>query len=350
MNDAKLQLAVVLDKLVRRQDLTEQEAADAMADVMAGEATPAQIAGLLVGLAMKGERPAEIVGLARTMRAHAVQLSRRRTGLFDTCGTGGDRSGTFNISSATAVVLAACGVPVAKHGNRSVSSRSGSADVFETLGINVTASPDVVERCLDEVGVAFFFAPTFHPSMRHAGPARRELGIRTAFNLLGPLTNPAGASRQLVGVPAPELTELVARALMQLGSERAWVVHGADGLDEISTVGYTKVSECRDGAVQTFYVHPSDFGLPKATPAALRGGDAAVNARIVRDVLNGVPGPARDVVLLNAGASLLVAGAAGSVKEGMARAAAAVDEGKAAATLERLAAVSHETSRSGGAA
>ncbi len=340
MSGTKPPLSIVLDKLVRREDLTEQEAADAMAEVMAGRATPAQIAGLLVGLAMKGERPAEIVGLARTMRAHAVQLSRTRAGVFDTCGTGGDRSGTFNISSAAALVVAACGVPVAKHGNRSVSSRSGSADVFEALGVNATAPPAVVERCLDEAGVAFFFAPTFHPSMRHAGPPRKELGIRTAFNLLGPLTNPAGATRQLVGVPAPELTELVARALMRLGAERAWVVHGADGLDEISTTGYTKVSECRDGAVQTFYVHPSDFGLSKASPAALRGGDAAANAAIVRDVLAGKPGPARDVVLLNAGASLLVAGVAGSVREGIALAAAAIDEGRAVDTLKRMAAAS----------
>ena len=211
------------------------------------------------------------------MRAHAVQLSRaRRRPVFDTCGTGGDRSGTFNISTAAALVVAACGVRVAKHGNRSVSSQCGSADVFEALGVNVDGAAGG-RRALPATkrGIAFFFAPTFHPSMRHAAPARRELGVRTAFNLLGPLTNPAGAARQLVGVPRPELTELLARALLLLGAERAWVVHGADGLDEISTTGYTKVSECRDGAVHTFYVHPADFGLPKAAAGALNGGDAA---------------------------------------------------------------------------
>src|SRR6185503_7549203 len=243
----------LIEKLGRHEDLTMDEASAAMAEVMEGHAAPAQIAGLLIGLAMKGERPAEIVGLAKTMRAHAVPLSNRagkNEAVFDTCGTGGDRSGTFNISSCAAIVVAACGVKVAKHGNRSVSSRSGSADVFEALGVKVTAAPAVVERCLAEAGIGFFFAPTFHPSMRHAAQARRELGVRTAFNLLGPLTNPAGATRQLVGVPRPEFTELLARALMLLGSERAWVVHGADGIDEISTAGYTKISECRGGRAQ----------------------------------------------------------------------------------------------------
>ena len=208
----------LIEKLTRHEDLTTEEAAAAMAEVMEGRAAPAHIAGLLIGLAMKGERPAEIVGLARTMRAHAVQVSKRYDDVFDTCGTGGDRSGTFNISSCAALVVAACGVRVAKHGNRSASSRAGGADVYEALGVRVTASPAVVERCLAEAGIGFFFAPTFHPSMRHAGPVRRELGVRTAFNLLGPLTNPAGATRQLVGVPRPEFTELMARALMLLGT------------------------------------------------------------------------------------------------------------------------------------
>jgi anthranilate phosphoribosyltransferase len=270
-----------------------------------------------------------------------VPLARSHGRVFDTCGTGGDRSGTFNISSAAAIVVAACGVRVAKHGNRSVSSQSGSADVFEALGVRVTATPAVVERCLDEAGLAFFFAPTFHPSMRHAGPARKALGVPTAFNLLGPLTNPAGASRQLVGVPRPEFTELLARSLSLLGSERAWVVHGADGIDEISTTGYTKVSECRDGTVNTFYLHPSDVGVPKAAPGALRGGSAAENAAMVRRVLDGAPGPARDVVLLNAGAALFIAGAADSLPDGMRRAADAIDRGAAARTLERLVAVSN---------
>jgi anthranilate phosphoribosyltransferase len=330
----------LIDKLTRREDLTSEEAAAVMAEVMEGRAHDAQIGGLLIGLAMKGERPAEIVGLARTMRAHAVKLARSYEGVFDTCGTGGDRSGTFNISSAAALVVAACGVPVAKHGNRSVSSLSGSADVFEVLGVRVAASPPVVERCLTEAGIGFFFAPTFHPSMRYAGPARRALGVRTAFNLLGPLTNPAGASRQLVGVPRPEFTELLARSLMLLGSERAWVVHGADGIDEISTTGYTKISECLDGSVKTFYLHPSDVGLSKAAPDALRGGSAADNAAIITRVLEGEPGAARDVVLLNAGVALFVAGQAESIRDGMDRAGRALDRGDARRTLERLVTVS----------
>ncbi len=330
----------LIEKLTRREDLTSDEAAAAMEEVMEGRAHDAQIGGFLVGLAMKGERPAEIVGLAQTMRAHAVQISRRHERVFDTCGTGGDRSGTFNISSCAALVVAACGVQVAKHGNRSVSSLSGSADVFEALGVKITASPAVVERCLAEAGIGFFFAPTFHPSMRHAGAARRALGVRTAFNLLGPLTNPAGATRQLVGVPRPEFTELMARALMLLGSERAWVVHGADGIDEISTTGYTKISECRDGAVNTFYLHPADVGLPKASAGALKGGDAHDNARIIDGVLSGARGPARDVVLLNAGAALFIAGEARSVEDGMLRAARAIDRGDARQVLDRLVSIS----------
>ena len=330
----------LIEKLTRHEDLTSDEAAAAMVEVMEGRAAPAQLAGLLVGLAMKGERPIEIVGLARTMRAHAVQISRRYERVFDTCGTGGDRSGTFNISSCAALVIAACGVRVAKHGNRSVSSLSGSADVFEALGVRVTASPAVVERCLAEAGVGFFFAPTFHPSMRHAAQARRDLGVRTAFNLLGPLTNPAGATRQLVGVPRPELTELMARSLMLLGSERAWVVHGADGIDEISTAGYTKVSECRGGSVNTFYLHPGDVGLPKASPGSLKGGDAHENARIIERILAGERGAPRDVVLLNAGAALLIAGEAASVDEGLVRASRAIDRGDARRTLDTLIAVS----------
>ena len=328
--------STLIEKLQRRQDLTTDEAAAAMDEIMEGRAQPAQIAGLLIALAMKGERPAEIVGLARTMRARATKLSRVPEDVFDTCGTGGDRAHTFNVSTIAAVVVAASGVRVAKHGNRSVSSRCGSADLFEALGVNVAAPPPVVERCLMEAGIAFFFAPTFHPSMRHAGPTRKDLGVRTAFNLLGPLTNPAGASRQLVGVPRPELTELVARSLSLLGARRAWVVHGADGLDEISTTGYTKVSECRDGAVNTFYLHPSDVGVPKATPESLKGGDAAANAQVARDVLSGGRGPARDIVLMNSAASLLIAGAAADLGEGMKMAEAAIDEGRAAAVLDRL--------------
>jgi anthranilate phosphoribosyltransferase len=330
-------LTPLMEKVTRHEDLTEDEAAGVMREVMEGRAPATTLAALLAVLRMKGERPAEIVGFARTMRAHAVAVAKPSGVVFDTCGTGGDGSGTFNISSAAAVVVAACGVRVAKHGNRSVSSRCGSADVFEKLGVRVDAPPAVVERTLADANVAFFFAPTFHPAMRHAGQARRELGMRTAFNLLGPLTNPAGATRQIVGVPRPELTELLAHALLRLGSERAWVVHGSDGLDEISTTGHTKVSECRDGVVHTFYLHPADAGLPKAAPDDLKGGDAADNAAIVRAVLDGTKGPARDVVLLNAGAALLVAGRSSSIAEGIAIATRAIDDGGARRTLERMA-------------
>jgi anthranilate phosphoribosyltransferase len=333
----------LIEKLQRRQDLTVDEASAAMDEIMEGRAQASQIAGLLIALAMKGERPAEVVGLARTMRARATPLSREFHPVFDTCGTGGDRAHTFNVSTVAALVLASCGVTVAKHGNRSVSSRCGSADVFEALGVNVAAAPPVVERCLEEAGIAFFFAPTFHPSMRHAAQARRELGVRTAFNLLGPLTNPAGARRQLVGVPRPELTELVARSLAMLGAERAWVVHGADGLDEISTTGYTKVSECRNGSVSTFYIHPADVGLSKASPESLRGADAPHNASIAKTVLAGERGPARDIVVLNTAAALLVAGAEDTIEKGLARAADAIDTGRAAAVLEKLTAVSHSS-------
>jgi anthranilate phosphoribosyltransferase len=326
----------LIEKLVRHEDLTTDEAAAAMREVMEGRAAPAALAGLLAALVMKGERPDEIVGLARTMREHAVKLSAPAGDVFDTCGTGGDRSGTFNVSSAAAVVVASCGVRVAKHGNRSVSSQCGSADVFERLGVDIAAAPGVVERALRDANIAFFFAQTFHPSMKHAAPIRRDMGVRTAFNLLGPLTNPAEATRQIVGVPRPELTQVMARALMQLGSERAWVVHGAGGIDEISTTGHTKVSECRDGAVHTFFIHPTEFGIAKASPADLAGGDASTNAAIVGRVLDGQRGPARDIVVLNAGAALLVAGRARSVREGIAVSEAAIDSGSARATLDRM--------------
>ena len=329
--------AGLIEKLQRRRDLTEQEAAAAMTEIMAGRATPAQIAGLLVGLSMKGERPDEIVGIARTMRAEAVALTRSFTGVFDTCGTGGDGLGTFNVSSLAALVLAACGVRVAKHGNRSVSSRCGSADLFAALGVDVSAVPAVVERCLADVGIAFFFAPTFHPSMRHAGPTRRELGVRTAFNLLGPLTNPAGATRQVIGVPSPEYTDLIAHALVRLGSEHAWVVHGAEGLDEISVGGHTKVSECRDGAVHTFHLHPTDFGVEPTPVERVRVTDLAESVAMARSVLDGGRSAARDFVVVNAAAGLLVSGRAPSLRDGARMAAGALDNGSVAAKLRELA-------------
>jgi anthranilate phosphoribosyltransferase len=338
--------AALLERLQRREDLTTEQAAGAMRAVMDGEATPAQIAGLLVALRMKGECPEEIVGFARTMRERGVTLSRAFPEAIDTCGTGGDGGGTFNVSTVAAFVAAGAGVTVAKHGNRSVSSRCGSADVLAALGVDVAAEPDVVERCLERAGIAFLFAPTFHPSMRHAAGPRRELGIRTAFNLLGPLTNPVGVRRQLVGVPRPELTELVARALAQLGSEWAWVVHGADGIDEVSTCGHTKVSECRNGAVRTFYVHPADAGIAKAARQDLAGGDAEHNAALALRVLEGEPGPRREVVLLNAGVSLMIAGRAAGMRQGVALAAAAVDSGAARQALRRLV---EESTRKGNA-
>jgi anthranilate phosphoribosyltransferase len=303
---------------------------------MDGQAQPAQIAGLLMALALKGERPAEMVGFARAMRARATALPRPVGDVFDTCGTGGDGAQTFNVSTAAAIVLAGCGVRVAKHGNRAVSSRSGSADVFEALGVNLEAPADRVMDALDTAGLAFFFAPAWHPSMRHAAPTRRDLGVRTAFNLLGPLTNPAGARRQLVGVSRPEHTELVARTLGALGAERAWVVHGAGGLDEISTLGHTKVSELKQGAVNTFYVHPSDVGLPVATLADLAGGSGQENADAVERLLGGEAGPRRDIVVLNAGAALLIAGRAASLEAGIARASAAIADASAGAALTRL--------------
>jgi len=325
-----------LEKLRRHEDLTEAEAARAMGLIMDGQAQPAHIAGLLMALALKGERPPEMVGFATAMRERAVPLPAPVGDVFDTCGTGGDGAHTFNVSTGAAIVLASCGVRVAKHGNRAVSSRCGSADVFETLGVALDAPPARVVQTLLDANLAFFFAPAWHPSMKHAGPTRRELGVRTAFNLLGPLTNPAGARRQLVGVSRPEHTELLARTLGLLGTKRAWVVHGADGLDELSTTGFTKVSEFQGGAVRTFYLHPSDVGLSIAPKEALVGGTAAENAALIERLLAGERGAARDIVLLNAGAGLLIAGAAASVRDGIAAAAEAIDSGRAAATLETL--------------
>jgi anthranilate phosphoribosyltransferase len=330
--------ADLLEQLRRHEDLTSEQAADAMGVIMDGEAQPAHIAGLLMALALKGERPSEIVGFARAMRKRATPLpSPRPAGeVFDTCGTGGDGAHTFNVSTAAALVVAGAGVRVAKHGNRAVSSRSGSADVFEALGVAAAAPPDRVMTALDRAGIAFFFAPTWHPSMRHAGPTRGQLGVRTAFNLLGPLTNPAAAERQVVGVSRPEQTELVARALGALGSTRAWVVHGAGGLDELSTLGHTKVSELRGGMVNTFYVHPADAGLPVATRGDLAGGTAADSAASIRAILQGARGPRRDIVIFNAGAALLVAGRATSLADGVAQAAASIDRGHARAALDAL--------------
>jgi anthranilate phosphoribosyltransferase len=328
--------APLLEQLRRHEDLTGEQARDVMGAIMEGRAQPSQIAGLLMALALKGERPVELAGFAHAMRERAVRLDVDVPDVFDTCGTGGDGAHTFNVSTASAIVIAGAGVRVAKHGNRAVSSRAGSADVFEALGVHLESDALRVLDALQEAGLAFFYAPFWHPSMRHAGPTRRELGIRTAFNLLGPLTNPAGARRQIVGVSRPEHTELVARTLGVLGTERAWVVHGAGGLDELSTLGHTKVSELRAGTVNTFYVHPTDVGLPRASLSDLAGGSAVENADMVRQLLEGERGPRRDIVLLNAGAALLVAGVAGSLADGVVGAAASLDSGRARMALDRL--------------
>jgi anthranilate phosphoribosyltransferase len=326
----------LLEQLRRHEDLTADQAFEVMSLIMDGQALPSQIAGLLMALALKGERPSELAGFARAMRSRAVRIEEELADVFDTCGTGGDGTHTFNVSTAAAIVVAGAGVRVAKHGNRAISSRSGSADVFESLGVHLEAEPARVLEALREASLAFFFAPQWHPSMKHAGPTRRELGVRTAFNLLGPLTNPAGARRQVVGVSRPEHTELVARTLGELGAERAWVVHGAGGLDELSTLGHTKISELRGGTVNTFYLHPADVGLPRATLQDLAGGTAAENAAMVTRLLDGELGPRRDIVLLNAGAALLVAGVADTLQDGIVGAAASLDSGRARIALDQL--------------
>jgi anthranilate phosphoribosyltransferase len=332
----------LIEKLTRHEDLTADEAAAAMAEVMDGRAAPAHIAALLMGLAMKGERPAEIVGLARTMRAHAVQVSKRYDELFDTCGTGGDRANTFNISSCAALVVAAAGVRVAKHGNRSASSMCGSADVVEALGVSLELTPQQVARCIDEVGIGFLYAPLLHTAMKHVMAARREMGIRTVFNLLGPLTNPASANAQVIGVAAESLTEPLARVLAELGTLRAFVVHGADGLDEISNTGESRLSEVREGMVRSYTVRPEDFGMPRATIGELQGGDRQQNAQIIRDLLARQAGPRRDIVLMNASAALVAGARARDLKNGVELAAQSIDSGAARERLERLVAYSQK--------
>ncbi len=329
----------ILLKLCRRADLTREEATAAFDHIMAGEATDAQIGGLLVGLAAKGSTVDELVGAASVMRARSVRVTVPTTGaVLDTCGTGGDVKGTFNISTAAAIIAAAAGVTVVKHGNRSASSKSGSADVLEHLGVNLEGS---TAACLAAANICFAYARSHHPAMRHVAAARSSLGVPTLFNVLGPLTNPAGARHQLLGVFAPELTEQVAAALRELGSTRAWVVHADDGLDEISTMGPTRVTELRDGHVQTWRLDPGDAGLPTARLGDLQVGSVAEAAAAIRSVLAGARGPMRDIAVLNAAASLTVAGRVGSLAEGMGSAAAAVDDGRARRTLEQLVAVSN---------
>ena len=323
-------------KAVEGVHLTEDEAAAAMEAIMEGEATPAQIAAFITALRIKGETVDEIAGCARVMREKAAKITPRRTPLVDTCGTGGDGANTFNISTAAAFVAAAAGVPVAKHGNRSVSSRCGSADVLEALGVRIDLTPDAVRECIDQVGIGFLFAPLFHSSMRHAVGPRKEIGIRSVFNVLGPLTNPASAQVQVVGVYDAALTEPLARVLGRLSVREAYVVHGQPRLDEISISGETQVSHLKDGEVHTFRIRPEDAGLKTWPAETIAGGDAQHNAAIIRSVLKGKEGPQRDVVLLNAAAALLVAGLAKDLMDGVARAAESIDRGRAYEKLEAL--------------
>lgn len=325
-----------LKKLVQRQDLDEPEMAEVMTEIMSGEATEAQIGAVMAALATKGETFAELAGAARAMRRKATRVQVTAPTVVDTCGTGGDRAGTFNISTTAAFVVAGCGVTVAKHGNRSVSSKCGSADLLEALGVRLEVVPEVVEEAIGELGIGFLFAPLYHGAMRHAAKPRRELGIRSIFNMLGPLTNPAGANCQLLGVYAPELTEMFAQALRLLGTRRALVVHGHDGLDEISVCAPTRVTELKDGAVRTYDLTPEQLLGRQAQREEIAGGEASVNAAITRSILNGEKGPKRDITVVNAAAALIAAGVAADFPQAIQVAEAALDEGKALEKLEAL--------------
>ncbi len=327
-----------INKLVEGEDLSKEEAEEAMKTIMAGEATQAQIGSFLTALRMKGETVQEVAACAKVMREFASRISPRVDGaLLDTCGTGGDQVKTFNISTITAFVVAGAGVPIAKHGNRSVTSKAGSADVLEALGVKIDLPPEDVQRCIEDVGMGFMFAPVFHKAMKNVIGPRQEMGIRTVFNILGPLTNPAGAENQLLGVFDGGLTEKMAGVLKELGSRRALVVHGLEGLDEISLCGKTQVSELKDGEVSTYTITPEDFGLSRAGVEDLAGGDAAQNAELARRILKGEEkGPKRDIVVLNAAAGIYVAGLADSIKDAVPMAQEAIDSGKAYNKLEEL--------------
>jgi len=327
-----------IGRAVVREDLSRDLARAAMEQVLEGQASPAQIGAMAVALRMKGETTAEIAGMAEAMRRRVPPLHTRRSPLLDTCGTGGDNAGTFNISTTVAIVTASCGVAVAKHGNRAVSSRTGSADVLESLGVRIDLTAVSAARSLDALGITFLFAPNYHTALRHAAAARREIGVRTVFNVLGPLTNPAGARRQLLGVYDDSLVVRVAEVLRELGSERAWVVHGRDGLDELSVFAKSHVAELEGGKIREFEVDPQQLGLAHTERTGVEGGDAATNAEIVRGVLAGEKGAPRDIVVMNSGAALVVAGVAPNIQEGITRAAAAIDSGRAREKLAELAA------------
>jgi anthranilate phosphoribosyltransferase len=329
-----------IEQLLSGSALTREQARDVMDQVMAGEATPVQTAGLLIALRAKGETVDEMTGFVESMRTHATPLEVP-DGTIDTCGTGGDRAGTFNISTAAAMVAAGAGIPVAKHGNRAASSRSGSADVLEALGVDITLGPDGVRRCIETARMGFCFAPTFHPAMRHAAPARRELGVRTVFNVLGPLANPGRVRRQSLGVGAASIAPLMIRVLKDLGHERALVFYGEDGIDELTTTAPSRVFELRDGQVKDYELEPEKLGFKRSGPEDLRGGTPPENAVLLRQVLDGEPGPRRDVVVLNAAAAVLAAGRAQDWNDAIRVAAESIDSGGAKRTLERLV----ETSR-----
>jgi len=327
-------------KVVRCENLTEEEAASAFEVIMRGDATPSQIAGFMVALRMKGETVDELTGFARTARALATPISVDGA-LLDTCGTGGDGLATFNISTLAGIVAAACGARVAKHGNRAASSMCGSADVLEQLGVKIDLPPEGVARCIEGAGIGFLFAPVFHPSFRHAGPSRRELGVRTVFNVLGPLCNPAGAKYQALGVADPKMAARMADVLQRLGVERAIVFHAEDGMDELSVASPSSVIEI-DGRREEYQLDPAELGLQKAPVESMRGGGPQENARLAREVLGGAGGPRRDVVLLNAAAALRAAGLARDWRDGIGLAAEAIDSGRAGDVLARWATISTE--------
>jgi anthranilate phosphoribosyltransferase len=327
--------------VTERKNLSSDEMTSVMRLIMTGEATPAQVGGFLIGLRMKGETVEEVAAAAAVMRELSTRVEVDKEHLVDTCGTGGDASGSFNISTASAFVVAAAGGRVAKHGNRSVSSKSGSADVLEAAGVNLELSPEQVARCVNEVGVGFMFAPLHHSAMKHAIGPRREMAVRTIFNVLGPLTNPAGAPNQVLGVFSNDWVEPLARVLQQLGSNHVLVVHADDGLDEISIGSVTHVAELRDGEISTYTVQPEDFGMQRADLSAIRAEDAGHSLAIIKSVLANEEGPARDIVCLNAGAAIYAAGLTGSLAEGVARAGDVIASGEAAAKLEQLIKATH---------
>jgi anthranilate phosphoribosyltransferase len=332
-----------LNRVLDGHDLSRAEACEAMSAIMRGEVTPAQIAGFLVALRAKGETADEIAGCADAMRAHVLAVRPQRDDLVDTAGTGGDGARTLNISTAAALVAAAAGAGVAKHGNRAVSSASGSADVLEALGFELEQPPERIARSIDELGFGFLFAPAHHPAMRHAAAVRTELATRTVFNVLGPLTNPAGARAQIVGVYSPELVRTIAEVLAQLGARRAFVVHGAGGIDELSPCGPNRLCEVVDGGVRERTIDPEELGVARCAPVELRGGSPEENAQAIRDVFAGAPGARRDAILLNAAGAIAAAGHAEDLREGLELARAAVDTGAAAERLDRLAAFSRAT-------